>query len=205
MVDLIPEVIERLYRDLASPKPPQPQPARVDTTAKKIELTRADVDQIIQRTRGASPDELQYLIDNGSGYRLTPGERNQLGVDLSIIVAQRARQINGRREDPNAQFIAQVLGYAETPWGLIEREWIDAQLRAGSQAIQRCRSHKPPVCQCWSASRAILWQARANGDKTPEGWAAARICAFLEELELASRPETGPERSATLVTAGLQV
>jgi hypothetical protein len=110
-------------------------------------------------------------------------------VDLSIIAAQRARQINGRRQDPNAQFIAQVLGYTETPYGLIEREWINAQLRAGSQAIQRCRSHKPPQCGCWSASRAILWQARANGEKTPEGWAAVRIYAFLEELEVASMPE----------------
>jgi hypothetical protein len=69
---------------------------------------------------------------------LTTGERNQLGVDLSIVVAQRARQGNGRREDPNAQFIAQVLGYEKTPYGLIERQWINAQLRAGSQAIQRC-------------------------------------------------------------------
>jgi hypothetical protein len=82
-----------------------------------------------------------------------------------------------------------VLGYAETTWGLIEREWINAQLRAGSQAIQRCKLHRPPVCQCWSASRAILWQARANGDKTPEGWVAVRIYSFLEQLELASRPE----------------
>ena len=50
MVDLIPAVIERIYRDLASPKPQQPQPVRVDTTAKKVELTRADVDQIILST-----------------------------------------------------------------------------------------------------------------------------------------------------------
>jgi hypothetical protein len=32
-----------------------------------------------------------------------------------MVVAQRARQGNGRREDPSGQFIAQVLGYAETP------------------------------------------------------------------------------------------
>jgi hypothetical protein len=96
--------------------------------------------------------------------KLTTGERNQLGVDLSIVVAQRARQGNGRREDPNAQFIAQVLGYAKTPYGLIERQWINAQLRAGSQAIQRCKLHQPPMCPCWSSSRAILWQARANGE-----------------------------------------
>jgi hypothetical protein len=113
MVDLIPAIVERLYRDLASPKPPQPQPARVDTTAKKIALTREDVDQIIQRTRIASPDELQYIIDHATDLKLTSGERNQLGVDLSIVMAQRSHQINGRREDPNAQFIAQVLGYAE--------------------------------------------------------------------------------------------
>jgi hypothetical protein len=88
------------------------------------------------------------------------------------------------------------IGRIGTPYGLIEREWINAQLRAGSQAIQRCKLHRPPECRCWSASRAVLWQARANGDKTPEGWAAARIYSFLEELELASRPEIEPARSA---------
>jgi hypothetical protein len=36
-----------------------------------------------------------------------------------------------------------------------------------------------------------LWQAKGNGEKTPEGWAAAMIYSFLEELELASRPERG--------------
>jgi hypothetical protein len=79
--------------------------------------------------------------------------------------------------------------------------FISCQIRAGSQAIQRCKLHRRPLCQCWSASRAILWQARANGDKTPEGWAAARIYAFLEELELASRLEIEAERSATRATA----
>ena len=196
MVDLIPAIVERLYRDLASAKAPQPQAARVDTTAKKIALTRADVNAIIGRTRSSEPDELQYIIDHAKELKLTPGERNQLGVDFSIIVAQRARQISGRRENPSAEFLAKVLGYAETPLGLIEREWINAQLRAGSQAIQRCKLHRPPRCQCWSASRAILWQARADGDKTPQGWAALRICAFLEELELASRPDIYPEHGA---------
>jgi hypothetical protein len=34
-----------------------------------------------------------------------------------------------------------------------------------------------------------LYQASANGEKSPEGWAATRIRAALEQLELASRPE----------------
>jgi hypothetical protein len=184
--------VEIIYREIASPKLSPTQPARATTDAKQLALTRADVDQIIQRTRGASPEELEYVIARSKEFSLTDGQRDQLCCDLTITAAQRARQLNGRREDPNAQFIAQVLGYAETPWGLIEREWINAQLRTGSQAIQRCKLHRPPMCQCWSASRAILWQARADGDRTPQGWAAVRIYAFLEELELASRPETQP-------------
>jgi hypothetical protein len=39
-----------------------------------------------------------------------------------------------------------------------------------------------------------LYQASANGEKSPEGWAATRIRAALEQLELASRPEV--DRSA---------
>ena len=35
----------------------------------------------------------------------------------------------------------------------------------------------------------MLYQAAANGEKSPEGWAAMRIRAALEQLELASRPE----------------
>jgi hypothetical protein len=194
MVDLVPAIIERMYRDLASHKSPQPQPARVDTTVKKIELTRADVVAILQRKRSASPEELQHILDHGKELGVSEWERSQISVDMTIAMAQRARQIKGRSDNPADEFIAKVLGYASTPYGLIEREWINAQLRAGSQAIQRCRSHKPPACQCWSASRSILWQARANGDKTPQGWAASRIYSFLEELELASRPEI--DRSA---------
>jgi hypothetical protein len=31
------------------------------------------------------------------------------------------------------------------------------------------------------------------GKRSPEGWAAIRVWESLEELELASRPERGPE------------
>jgi hypothetical protein len=188
---------EKIFRELSQPKPPQPQPAHVPAPVKQITLTREDVTAIIRRTRGATPEELQHILDYGKELGVSEWERSQISVDMTIAMAARSRQGNGRREDPNAQFIAQVLGYAETPYGLIEREWINAQLRAGSQAIQRCKLHRPPECRCWSASRATLWQARASGEKTPQGWAAVRIYAFLEDLELASRPEIGPERSAS--------
>ena len=39
-----------------------------------------------------------------------------------------------------------------------------------------------------SSQRAILWQASASGEKSPEGWAATKIYESLEELELATRP-----------------
>lgn len=189
MVDLVPAIIERMYRDLASHKAPQPQPARVDTTAKKIELTRADVDQIIQRTRAASPEELEFIIAHAKEFILTDGQRDQLCCDLTIAAAQRARQGNGRRIDGNAEFISKVLGLVETPFGLIARSFVDDLLRDGSRNISRCRLQRPPNCACWSAQRAILFQASANGG-SPEGWAATRIRTALEQLELASRPET---------------
>jgi hypothetical protein len=181
-------LVERLYREIATPKPPPQQPAPV-AEAKPIALTRADVDAIIKRQRSASPNELQFMIDHARDLGLTDGERNQIGVDLSIAMAQRARQANSRRESPSTEFLSQVLGYAETPHGLIDRAWVNQQMRAGAQAIARCSNHRPPECQCWSVSRAILWQASSSGPKTPEGWAAVRVYEFLADLELASRPD----------------
>ena len=182
-----------LYRQISTPSPPEAKPAQA-AEAKKIELklARTDVNDIIERQRAASGEELQFILDNAKDLRLTLGEKNQLSVDLTMKMAQRARQVNGRREDPAAQFISTTLGLAETPYGLISRDWINNQLRAGAQSIARCRNHRPPNCQCWAASRVTLWQAQADGSKSPEGWAASRIFDFLEELELSSRPERGP-------------
>jgi len=168
-------------------------PATVVAQAKPIELTRTDVDAIIQRKRYGSPEELQHIIDHSKDLGLSDGERNLIGVELSIAVAQRTRQVNGRA-NPSAEFIGKVLGLAETPYGLISREWVNQQMRTGSQAIARCRNHRPPECSCWVASRTSLWQASASGVKTPEGWAAARVYNLLTEMELSSRPETDAAR-----------
>ncbi len=195
MVDLIiPAVVERVYRDLARPRTPQPQPARV-TPGPRV-ITLADVNDILQRKRGASAEELQDIIFRAKEFSLSDGQRNQVSVDLSILMAHRARQANGRRDDPTDEFISKVLGFSETPFGRVERGWVNAQLRAGSQAILLCKYHRPPACRCWAASRASLWQARVNGEKSPEAWAANMIYEFLTELELASRPEayTGEAR-----------
>ena len=188
MASFVPAV-EIIYRDIARPKPPlsTPAPAKV---AARVELTREDVTAILQRKRGASAEVLQQIIGEATKYGLTEWERNTLCVDLSIQVAH-ARQNHGKRVDPSAQFIAQVLNLVETPHGLIDRSFVDNLLREGSQNIARCRLHRPPLCQCWSAQRAMLWQASANGEKTPEAWAATRIHEMLEELEVATRPESG--------------
>src|SRR5260370_963990 len=184
---IIPEVVDRMYRDLACFKRLH-QHAHVTAEAKKAELTKADVDAIIRRTRGASAEELQQIISREKEFSLTNTQREQVAIDLTIVMAHRARQANGP-DHPTDEFIAKVLGYSETPYGLIEREWVNAQLHAGSQAILRCKYHRPPECRCWAATRAMLWQGSANGEKTPEAWAASRIYSFLEELERASRPE----------------
>src|SRR5580692_7112870 len=63
---------------------------------------------------------LQQILSDERKYKLSRSERDQLSLELTIAIAQ-ARQNNGRREDPNARFIAQVLGLLDTPFELIER------------------------------------------------------------------------------------
>jgi hypothetical protein len=178
---------EKIYRELSRPRPPQPQPACATTEVKPITLSRADVIAIASHGRTASAEELQYILDHVKELSVTKEERAAVSLSLNMLMAQRAR--GGFRNDPAAKFLSQTLGFAETPWGLIERAWIHEHMRAGAEAVQRCRHHLPPLCQCWSATRAILYQASAGGPKTPEAWAATQIYSFLEQLELASRPE----------------
>jgi len=193
--------LERLYRQISTPSLPREPNAAAPVAAepKKIELTRADVDSIIQRTRAASAAELEFILSNAAALRLTLGEKNQLSVDFTMQIAH-ARKGNGRRDDPNARFIAQTLGLFETPFGLVERSFVDGPLRDGARNIARCKRHQPPRCACWSSQRAILWQAQANGDKSPESWAAVRVYEALEDLELSSRAGA---RSGDRVEEGL--
>jgi hypothetical protein len=184
---------EKIYRELSQPKPPQPRlPVAADV--KPITLTRADVDAIIHRQRAATPEELQEIIeDHGKQFKLTEFERNQLCCDLTISMSQRARQINGRREDPSARFIHDTLGLTVTPYGLIEREWYEGQLKAGAEAIKRCRNHNPPRCPCWREARQLIFDAQSvYGIKSPQAWAATKVYEILDELEVASRPDSGP-------------
>jgi len=186
--------VERIYRELAKPKAAPPPPAPLRAEVKKV-LTRADVDDIIARRRSATSDELSHILANATAFSLTTGEKNQLSVDATIAMAH-ARRSATRRESPGEQFIAQTLGLLPTPYGLFERAFVDRTLRAGSDNIRRCRSHRPARCSCWASQRAILWEARAHGEKTPEGWASVRIFEALEQLETTSRPEVGPGRSS---------
>ena len=157
--------------------------------------------EIARHVRTASPEELQYILDHAKEMSVTKEEREAISLSLSLLMASRTRQHNGLREDPSAKFIAQVLRLAETPWGLISREWTNELLRAGSSAMQRCRNHRPPACPCWSSTRAMLYQASANGPKSPEGWAAMQIYSFLEELELAERPDREPNPATVIAYA----
>jgi hypothetical protein len=190
MLDLIiPEVIDRMYRDLARPRIPQPQAARVTAEAPKVELTKTDVTDILARKRTASPEELEYVISHAQQYALTTWQVNQISVDATIAVAQRSRALTGRSEDPNLRFISQTLGLVPTPFGLIERSFIESVLKEGSQNIYHCRRHLPPSCSCWASQRAILWEAGAHGEQSAEGWTSARLFEILEDLELTSRRE----------------
>jgi len=179
--------VERIYRELAYPKAPETKPSPF--AAKRAELSGDDVRAILQRKSSASAEQLQQILNDAKKYGLTGGERDQLSLDLTIAIAQ-ARQNNGKPDDPNARFIAQVLGLLDTPFGLVERSFVDDLLRAGSQNIAQCKRHQPPKCQCWSAQRDILWHAQtSNGEKSPEAWAAKRIYEALEDMESASRPD----------------
>jgi hypothetical protein len=50
-----------------------------------------------------TPEELEEIINHGNQFKLTDGERNQIACDLTIALSQRARQVSGRREDPNSK------------------------------------------------------------------------------------------------------
>jgi len=182
--------VQRLYQQISQPSPPPPQSAHAPAPTKPITLTREDVTAIIRRKRSSTPEELEYVLAHSQEYGLTSWQCSQISLDLTVAAAQRSRGANGRKEDPNLKFISQTLGLVPTPWGLIDRSFIENVLREGAQNIQRCRRHLPPSCACWSSQRSILWEAGRNGE-TPAGWASARMFEILEDLELASRPVAG--------------
>jgi hypothetical protein len=180
---------EVIYRELSRPTPAVVKPAKVAVVKP---LTRDDVTSIIARTRTATADELQAIIDRAKDFDLTEGEKQQLGLALSILLAQRVCASNGRREHPSERFISQTLKLLSTPWGLIEREWYERLLRSNTEAIAQCRDHHTPRCACWREAREMLWHAvHAHGNESPEAWTATQVWNILEELETASRPERG--------------
>jgi hypothetical protein len=68
--------------------------------------------------------------------------------------------MNGRPNNPAAEFLSKVMGLAETPYGMISREWVTRQMQMGSQAIYRCRNHRPPNCHCWARNTFDLIPGR---------------------------------------------
>jgi hypothetical protein len=189
--------LELAYRTISRPSPPPQQTAATTQQAKvPSELTRADVDLILQRKRDATVDELQYILDNHRQFHLSDGQRNQISTDLTITAAA-ARARAERRSDDNSQFMLHKLGYAETPVGLLaHRVYYESLFKSGSAAISRCCKHKPPKCECWRNVRDALWGIQSHyGAKSPEAFAATRIYSSLEELEVAARPEPIQQRT----------
>ena len=74
---------EVIFRELARPKPPVVMAASVAVVKP---LTRDDVTAIIARTRSATAEELQHIIDHAKDFDLTEGEKQQLGLALSILI-----------------------------------------------------------------------------------------------------------------------
>src|ERR1700678_4018226 len=65
------------------------------------------------------------------------------------------------------RFISEILGLAPTRYGLVERAFFEAELRAGVESIARCRRPQPEH----------LWQTRnVYGEDSPEIWVALKEC-----------------------------
>jgi hypothetical protein len=189
--------LELAYRTISRPSPPPQKTVEANVKVKApSELTRADVDLILQRKRDAAVAELQYILDNHRQFHLSDGQRNQISTDLTITAAA-ARARAERRSDDNSQFMLHKLGYAETPWGLLaNRAFYEKVFKDGAGAIARCSNHKPPKCECWRNVRDALWGIQSHyGAKSPEAFAATRIYSSLEELEVAARSEPIQQRT----------
>jgi hypothetical protein len=176
--------IERIYREVSQPAPSQPAPKV--TVAPSIHLNRSDVDAFLTHKRDATIEELEYIVENAKEFQLTSGQRNQIGVMLTIMLASRSRS----KPNASAEFLYSLC-VVETPRGLLhDRAWVQQEMRDGAKAIATCKSHKPPRCHCWRDARERLWSIQDHyGGNSPEAWAAERLWTMFEELELASRPE----------------
>ena len=183
--------VERLYQEISQASVP-PQPAQKTEQPTEPTLTRADVDAIVQYKRGATPQQLQYILDHAADFQLQAWQRDKISLQLTVAIAAKIRAAHGIR-DANP-FLYNTLRVVETPYGLLhDREWAENLLKQGTRAIWQCKNHRPPRCNCWRPVRDVLWDVRvAYGDKSPESWVALRIWQTLEDLETASRPAPEP-------------
>ena len=100
MVDEYIPAVEMIYRELARPKMPALKPACPLEEFKRRELTKNDVQDILQYRRTASAEELQDIISKADEYGLTANERNRLSLALTGVLAQARQHPGGRRDDP---------------------------------------------------------------------------------------------------------
>src|ERR1700733_6816569 len=181
--------VERIYLEIRQPSLPKPAPKAPDP-APSIQLDGADVDAILKHKRTASVAELEHVIAHADELHLRPWQRNQIGVELTLVLANRARP----KPNPTAEFFYNTLGITQTPVGLLhDRSWLDRELKAGTQAIFNCRRHSPPRCNCWRAVRERLWNIQDRcGAASPEAWATEQLWVIFDELEFAERPQPIP-------------
>ena len=155
-----------------------------------MNLLRSDVDAILTRERNASPEELEYIVQNAKQFCLSQSQRNEIGVRLTVAQANRDSPVI----DPRTEFLIHTLHVLPTKFGLLhDYDWVQRELKAGAQAIANCRAHRPPRCQCWREARHRLWRIQDTcGPRSPEHFATLRLWESLEQMELASRPERMP-------------
>ena len=72
-----------------------------------------------------------------------------------------------------------------TPFGVLtDPEPFERLKQRAENAIQRCKIHAPPSCQCWADARIRLWNVRKQfPERSAEAWTAVRIWTELEGTE----------------------
>lgn len=178
--------VELIYRDICKPRPqtPKPEPQPKEHT----ELTQEDVAKILAAERSATPEQLQYIIDHVHEFDLSTYQRDKIALQMTIAIAAKLRQARGVREDPTSELL-RSMGILETPFGLLYgAERFAAELKSGTKAIMDCRTHRPPLCRCWLASRDWLYCIRQGFDqRSPEAYAAIKVWHALGDIEALER------------------
>jgi hypothetical protein len=141
------------------------------------------ISELAHERAESTPEKLEDIIDHGKQFKPPGGEPNQLCCDLTAM-SQRARQVNGRREDPNS-LDSSMTWAMRYPLRFATRARMVpvTELQAGTKGIVACRRHITPRCACWKSARESLYTIPESfGERSPQSWVALRVWEALEEM-----------------------